>query len=434
MNPELLEQLRRIFGGERQSTPLPPMMTVAQHPDAPTIGPRRASDTRYPYTPPPEPGPVRSALEMLVGATPAGAAPDVARAIGSGVRGDRAGVAAGLAMAGAGMVPMGKLVPDAIQKKVVDAVSPALRMLTGAAEQAPVRIRVATKPNENPFADPASFETMVAEGRRIAPREYDRSLANDPNFSRWFRNSTARYGDTGVPKVMTHGTAAGDITAPNLDTEWSFFRLPRERHSGLGIHVAEDPRQSSAFSTYDEAPTFETQLKKFGRTFPLFVRAENPLRTPDLQLWRGPEIAGHLQNQKVRGTLPEALQSLTDRDIAELSGKYGRDAGHARAWLKDKGYDSIVYRNRYEGVPGPVWQEINKLARDRGMFVSRLSDEDWLEKWPDMGDAYILLDPRQVKSAIGNSGEFGRSSNIYRSGLLGLLAGGTAAGAANEEP
>ena len=104
MNPDLFEQLRAFLGPSRTaSTPLPPVRVTAPAREM-TMGPSSgtASVGDEPVLP-------RLAAELGIGMTPAGAAPDAARAIQDAAEGDWRGAAGNAAMAALGIVPLGRV-------------------------------------------------------------------------------------------------------------------------------------------------------------------------------------------------------------------------------------------------------------------------------------------------------------------------------------
>lgn len=71
---------------------------------------------------------------------------------------------------------------------------------------------------------------------------------------------------------------------------------------------------------------------------------------------------------------------------------------------KSAGKEGVVYLNRYEGMTSEV---IARLA-DEGLLdkLDRMSDADFRRAVPEAEDSYIVFEPDQIKSAIGNSGRF----------------------------
>ena len=85
---------------------------------------------------------------------------------------------------------------------------------------------------------------------------------------------------------------------------------------------------------------------------------------------------------------------------------------------RDQGHDSIVYLNRAE-LSDDAHEAILKEELRRGY---RLSDDEIRAVAPEVADSYIVFDPRQVKSAIGNRGTYDPDNPD-----IGMKKGGLAA-------
>ena len=83
---------------------------------------------------------------------------------------------------------------------------------------------------------------------------------------------------------------------------------------------------------------------------------------------------------------------------------------------KSLGHDSIVYLNRGEMTDNQL-DEIFDMERLRN---ARISDDDLRKGVPEVSDSYIVFDPKQIKSAIGNRGTYDPDNpdiNMARGGL-----------------
>lgn len=69
---------------------------------------------------------------------------------------------------------------------------------------------------------------------------------------------------------------------------------------------------------------------------------------------------------------------------------------------KDEGYDGIVYLNRGE-LPKVPGQPANTLTQREW---KALSDDEFKARFPQAEDSWIAFNPEQIKSAIGNNGDF----------------------------
>lgn len=173
------------------------------------------------------------------------------------------------------------------------------------------------------------------------------------NFKRWFRDSMVT-DDIGNPLVVYHGTSA--------DEDFSEFY------------------EMSHFGTRDQANERSSFYSPDGsRLMPVYLSITNPVRITDDGRQHDPR---GLLEQLVNDAVLEPFQSYQVRDAAEENG--GSDKAFMRAIadkLEDMGYDGVVYKNTTEG---------------------------------DLADSYIALRPWQVKSAIGNNGEFDPWNNDIR--------------------
>jgi hypothetical protein len=412
MNPDLLDQLRALLGPSRTvSTPRKPIVTTAPAQEM-AMGPR---GTEPSYAPPSgteqavgmardmasymRNNPVETAMSFVPGV---GEVQDAVTGVREALQGNLPGAAASLGMAGAGFIG-------------------------------------------GPIAD------VVSKARRIPASARDMAVVQNPNFRRWFGNSTAQA--EGLPLTLSHGTNASGYVAgrgptdpmENVAVDFDAFRMPSDGMGQLGIHVGVDPRQSDKFSTWANDPKVfesvtqnaqspwydpESFVKTAGRTLPLYGRAENPLRLEDLGSWHSSRMSDSLLRSHPE--LWNDLRQEAGMPIWQIQESRMRDL------LEGRGFDSIIYRNRYEGVPTGVMPKLEQqyntdpagYSQIVGMGgVRHMPEEDWLKAWPEMGDSYIMFSPNQLKSAIGNDGGFRRNTNNLNRGLLlGLLGGGAAGG------
>ena len=284
---------------------------------------------------------------------------------------------------------------------------------------------------------------------RVPTTAADVAVMNNPKFLNWFGTSRLRTPEQ-YPMRAAHGTAVrqgvvgtGGPLASRAD-DFEAFRLPDDGAGQLGIHVAVNPRQTDNFNSYSSPGLFhllsgglvphdemlkmgEGAVKTHGRTLPLYGRAENPLRLADRGSWSGRSL-----RQSMQEMTPDLLRDLGGEGaLSQMS------EPAIRANLKGRGFDSIVYRNRYEGVPNWVAEQMNNRFRQLGQRAQNelgsyrgMPEQEWLDVWPDMPDSYIMLNPNQLKSAIGNDGNFRRTTNDLLRALALSLGGGAAAGSA----
>lgn len=84
-------------------------------------------------------------------------------------------------------------------------------------------------------------------------------------------------------------------------------------------------------------------------------------------------------------------------DVDPLRIRRSRDRGGVWkkrvAEAKGKGFEAIVYLNRYEGVP---LERIEEARRD-GVDLDRLTDREFRKRVPEARDSWIIFDNSQVK-------------------------------------
>jgi hypothetical protein len=178
-----------------------------------------------------------------------------------------------------------------------------------------------------------------------------------PQFKQWFGNSKV-VDEAGKPKVLFHGT----------DQHFDEFT-----RGELGSHFGTAEQANKRLDSSIGKPRLGENI------IPAYIRVNNPIR-----LSSDPGYFGRLSllDQLVKDNAISAPESKELLDRMNESDKRFASTGSAneraerfkliREYLKSKGYDGIVYPNEYEGT----------------------------------GESYIVFDPTQVKSAIGNSGAF----------------------------
>lgn len=214
---------------------------------------------------------------------------------------------------------------------------------------------------------------------------------NDPKFQEW-------QGRSQVVDPVYHWT-------PNDFSEFSGYGT-LGHHFGTAKAAEERGKHSQAHeSNYGQRQTLA------GRTLPMYIKLENPIRTMDVGNWMNSVVVA--DSLSMNSTLPKGLrdqlrelanemgdiqeqfdtsQSLADiladdERVADwmspftLSPENSDALEEIRSLLEMYGYDGIVYRNE---------------AEDAG------------------NDSYIVLRPEQVKSAISNTGEYGDTPNFMR--------------------
>jgi hypothetical protein len=190
-------------------------------------------------------------------------------------------------------------------------------------------------------------------------------------FQEWFNNSAAT-DHAGRPLVLYHGTQNGGITV--FDTE-----QPQE----LGTH----------FGTAAQAQQFARD--EGGVMHPVYLSVQRPLRLQD---------KGEFTEEYVRPQLDAlGVPELVNSRLNEIKG-----GAYLRERITQAGYDSVVYLNRREGAHDPFGPD----GMD-GDELSELSDAEVLDYYGDeVEDSFIAILPTQVKSAIGNNGDYSQSDDM----------------------
>ncbi len=183
------------------------------------------------------------------------------------------------------------------------------------------------------------------------------SITDTPEFKRWFGKSRV-VDKQGNPLVVYHGTSI-DINFKeffpfsHFGTLEQSHRTLREPH--MGLH--------------------------FDRIIPCYLRIENPFVVPDNFRKGDTWITDLFRNiiSFLRQTNPTNAKDFNDkfgalfRNAERNPQKYRKKLGELiLRWCKIKGYDGFIYENQREGK----------------------------------GLSFMVFDPTQVKSAIGNTGEF----------------------------
>lgn len=250
-----------------------------------------------------------------------------------------------------------------------------------------------------PETPPAS---KLAQSAAASKASFDAKQAakqtESPEFKRWFGESKV-VDEQGKPRVVYHGTSRAGFDT--FDTA----------SSDLGSHFSVEPAVGNLFAA-DHAGK--------NAVYPVYLKVENPLRMRDLGRWGDREIIAELKKQNL-------ISEKTEDDF--YAGKFGPTRTHEQATaatqrlLKSLGYDGIVYLNRREAVvgdetkiPAERWGRLlgvgkanENATKTSDRWSNTATDEEFLREVPEARDAYIVFDPSQVKSAIGNRGTFDAS-------------------------
>lgn len=199
----------------------------------------------------------------------------------------------------------------------------------------------------------------------------DRITANGrsvcDNFFDWFEDSRVR-DCADLPLVVYHGTRH----------DFEAFRVA----GTFGAHFSSTPAAANDFTECDG-----------GNVIPAFLSLQNPVRIKDLGAWDAYEMLDELVAAGAL-TVDEAMPLR----LATDEGEFEDDL--LIAALQKRGHDGLVYLNRGEGI----------AAETGGGFEMGWSDARFLKSFPSAKDAYVVFQPEQVKSAIGNSGLYLKNS------------------------
>ena len=178
-----------------------------------------------------------------------------------------------------------------------------------------------------------------------------------------------------VSKVVFHGT----------DKEFDEFT-----RGELGSHFGTAEQANKRLNTSIGKPSTGENI------IPAYIRLNNPIRfSSDPGYFGRLSLLDQLMKDKAisESESKELLDQMNESDkrFASTGGANERAERFKviREYLKSKGYDGIVYPNEYEGK----------------------------------GESYIVFDPTQIKSAIGNSGAFDPKKASIILGAGGIAAG-----------
>lgn len=225
---------------------------------------------------------------------------------------------------------------------------------------------------------------------------------DNPNFWKWFGKSKV-VDAQGNPLVVFH-TSVADFT--------KFKRSPKD----IGIHFGTHGQASDRYHLKIESDPYGPSIRGVKHnTIPVFLRIENPLRLIDVGSWTGNNIWYEIQ------------------DMPEFKGKVfsNMTASAIRTVIQSVGYDGIVYANSGETHGGEIYRRRRDEAWKKLRLDLRLYDrkqpitytpEDkqhpsYIEynkareeydnhRESNKEDSWIVFDPKQIKSAIGNNGDF----------------------------
>lgn len=219
---------------------------------------------------------------------------------------------------------------------------------------------------------------------------------NQDDLLQWMARSAVTTAD-GSPKVVFHSTVA----------EFSAFKV---QPGDVGIHFGTAGQAEDRFELKLEHDPYGPQLRGVAHaTVAAYLLIENPLRLPDLGIWSARNLADALAHP---GQLPQANahRATSLRSVAQV-----------RAFLRELGYDGIIYRNVNETTGGkhlrervreafwqaePAIRDKTRVTDEEQRHPAYLAYREALHAYKafreaNAEDSYIVFDPRQIRAAIG---------------------------------
>jgi len=219
------------------------------------------------------------------------------------------------------------------------------------------------------------------------------NIINNSNFKKWFGYS--KVVDTqGNPMIVFHGTKSPPKNFSKKRIGFGSTILGNYEVERHGIFAAEDSQLAHEFVT---AGDYENE-RDFGHSImPLFMKIESPLDTTKMYYtdalfntvedW-GNEHKEWFNNKEDKYNGYRLARILGDKWSSKMWLLFDKDEGNdPEMWIsmfKDLGYDGLKIYERSELENNTSW---------------------------------VAFEPEQVKSAIGNTGEFSNDSNILKEKL-----------------
>jgi hypothetical protein len=236
----------------------------------------------------------------------------------------------------------------------------------------PNQVKSASKNNGN--FDPTNSNMLKQSPIASSPSKLQ---TDTPEFKTWFADSKMIDAE-GKPQVVYHGTIA------NTHEDALGFNQFLTKYFELGSH----------FGTTAQANSFAISDQGTGRVMPVYLNMKNPLRLQDQGGFDAMDIAPQLLNMGfIDEKQAEALQEMPIDDALVAM----------QEAIKANGHDGIVYLNRREGMSKATLKSLMQIPFSE---QNAMSDEAFKKVARDASDSYIVFDPSQIKSAVGNNGNF----------------------------
>lgn len=206
-----------------------------------------------------------------------------------------------------------------------------------------------------------------------------RDVTETPEFKRWFGDSKV-VDKNGKPLVLYHSTTADFDTFEKTADVGFHFGTAAQANKRLEYMRGELARRSGEKKKDTIA----------GNVMPVYLSISNPLEVTDPGEWTLDQFGPQLVEL---GIISQSQLEKIEADAEKVSARAGRDYGarflmqrqhgidQMRRAIEKAGYDGLKYRNKYEAGRS-------------------------LKSGSQSAVAWVALYPEQIKSAIGNSGEF----------------------------
>ena len=198
-------------------------------------------------------------------------------------------------------------------------------------------------------------------------------------FDKWFGKSVVRTGSE--PKVVFHGTK-GDFSA--FDPKHA---ADGYGEIGIGFYFADDPRVASGYADG-------------GSVLPCYIRLLRPINANSQPLLTATQAralvtrVGPTQMRKVFSDFYDGTMPLQQMISQYVEGITGSDLLHGAITIFHDFYKGSVKASSFAKIFSLVTRYDGVIRRYNG------------------GSIYAVFTPNQIKSAIGNSGNYRRVPNI----------------------
>jgi hypothetical protein len=246
----------------------------------------------------------------------------------------------------------------------------------------------------------ANARRSVVRGGKYVNMEGGKALYSEgmsSNFRKWFGKSKV-VDKNGKPLVMYHGTYS-DISEPTTN-----FGADEYRRFGMHVGSLEAATNRLDIKAAEDTAQGEKSGNAGANVLPVYVKAEKPLRLDENRSgrWGVDDIMRSIFEKAERGE----IDGLTDEDIDN----WYSDNFDLETWLGlepdigEDNYDSEREERLWSDTESYFPGERSKLLSS---FINQLGYDSIVYKneFEGGGDSYILLKPTQVKSVF-NKGEF----------------------------